>query len=103
MASGIVTDSVSLSILTDSISLLPFSLTSLQALALILTEIVLVKITNYIHIANLVDKFSVLIVLELTATFDPANQSLLFETLSSPGLQDITPSWFSHLSTFYIS
>lgn len=103
VASGTVMDSISLSILTDTISLLPFSSTSLQALALILTEIVLVKVTNYIPIADLMDKFSVLTLLELTAAFDSVNHSFLNETLSSPGLQDTTPSWFSHLSSFYIS
>lgn len=49
------------------------------------------------------DKFSVLILLELTAAFDAANHSFLDETLSSPGLQDTTSSWFSYLSSFYIS
>ena len=89
-------DSVNLCSLTQF--LFTHSLTSLQALALIL-----VKVTNYIHIANLMDKFSVLILQELTAAFDPANHSFFDEIPPSPGLQDTTPSWFSHLSSFYIS
>ncbi len=63
------------------------------------TETVLLSVTEALHIAKADSKSSVLILLDLSATFDTVNHQILLTTLSSLDITGIPLRWFKSYLT----